>query len=128
MPQGYFQFEVANRLAIFCPNLVDTQKILFDGGSFYEHGQMFRGQWRLEFHLVPLFDFIGWMGQTMRERTVVGQDDETFALDAESSGAKKADGFVLPLSKRSNTSLSAYSSSFEHMNPLGLLTIRVVGD
>ena len=94
MPQGYFQFGVANRLAIFGPNLVDAQKILFDGGSFYEQRQMFRGQWSLEFHLVPFFDFIGWMGQAMRERTVVGKDDEAFALDVESSGAKKPDGFV----------------------------------
>ena len=60
----------------------------------------------------------------MSERTVVGQDDKTLAIGVESSGEKSRMDLCF-LSNRSKTSLSAYSSSFEQVNPLGLLTIRV---
>ena len=107
MPQGYFQFEVANRLAIFGPNLVDARKssstvvpLMSKGKCSAVNGVLSSTWYRF------LISLDGWVRRCASEPSLVRMTRPRSRRRV--FRRKKADGFVLPLQKIENQPLGIF--------------------
>ena len=108
MPQGYFQFEVANRLAIFGPNLVDRRKssstvvpFMSKGKCSAVNGVLSSTWYRF------LISLDGWVRRCASEPSLVRMTRPSLSAPSLPAQKRRMD-FVLPLQKIENQPLGIF--------------------